>query len=50
MTTYENQTKAAMMSNETLREIVASSSKKFAFFRWYAKQELARRDLAVGLA
>jgi hypothetical protein len=33
-----------MASNELLREILASKSKRWAWYGYYAKVELARRD------
>jgi hypothetical protein len=50
MTTYEIQTKTAIYSNEMLREIIASNAARWAWFKFHARAELARRDLVAGLA
>ena len=44
MTTDQIRRFVNMASNELLREIVASPAKKWAFHRYHAKVELARRD------
>lgn len=44
------ETFTGLASNETLREIVASTSPKWKWYRNPAKRELARRDLELGLA
>lgn len=43
MTHYEIERKVRMYSTEMLHEIIASDAKKWAWFRYAAKQELATR-------
>jgi hypothetical protein len=50
MTTDQITRFVSMASNELLREIVASNSKKWAWHRYHAKVELARRDAEVTFA
>jgi hypothetical protein len=50
MTTDQLDRFIALTSNELLREIVASNSKKWAWHRYSAKVELARRDALVTFA
>lgn len=50
MTTDQIERFVSMASNELLREIAFSNSKKWVWHRYFAKVELARRDLEVGLA
>ena len=50
MTTEQIQTRIALYSNETLRVIVASNARKWAFMKWHARQELVRRDHEVTFA
>jgi hypothetical protein len=44
MTTYQIETHVHLYSNETLCEIVASTNRKWAWFKFAAKRELERRD------
>lgn len=43
MTHFEIERKVKMYSTEMLREIIASDAKKWAWFRFAAKRELATR-------
>jgi hypothetical protein len=47
MTDYEINRRVAMYSNETLCDLVASTSKKDVWFRIAARKELARRDFVA---
>lgn len=50
MTTDQITRFVSIASNELLREIVVSNSKKWAWHRYHAKVELARRDAEVTFA
>lgn len=49
MTTEQIEMRVSLYSNETLREIMASNSPKWKWFKFAAKRELAKRDMEAGL-
>jgi hypothetical protein len=49
VTTEQIEMRVSLYSNETLREIVASNSPKWKWFKFAAKRELAKRDMEAGL-